>query len=287
MAPFRLAHLSDPHLLWTTPRGVELLGKRGLSALNWARRRSAEHRLDVADRLRAHLLEAAPDAIAVTGDVVNFALPGEFTAARPWLETLGSPDKVLVIPGNHEAIAGNWSDAMRRAWGPYAPDLPRLTRHGPLGLIQLSTACVTPPFMASGRLSDPDAAPRLIAEAEEAGLLPVVLMHHPPTRMTPRRKGLAEMSRVQRALSRAALILHGHTHRADLSTFAGPHGPVPVIGVPSFSMTPTGRHPAGAWRLLSFEGNTLTVAEHALASDMTIRTRTPLRFVLPGGGVTG
>lgn len=281
LEPFRLAHLSDPHLALALPRGREWLGKRGLSALNWYRRRARLHRVEIADRLVADLQAAAPDAIAVTGDVVNFALPREFAAARAWLDRLGPPDRVLVVPGNHEALAGAWAAEMAQAWGPYAPGLPRLTRHVDHALIQLSSACVTPPFLAGGRLAEPGAARRMLAKAVAAGLCPIVLMHHPPIALTARRKGLADLDGVQAALGQAALVLHGHTHGAELGTFPGVAGAVPVVGVPSLSMVPGGRHPAGAWRLFEFTGAHVTMTERAITSGGDVTARTPTILTLP------
>jgi 3',5'-cyclic AMP phosphodiesterase CpdA len=291
LSPFRLAHLSDPHLPLAVPRGWEVFGKRGLSAISWHRRRSKRHLSGVAATLTAHMLEAKPDVIAVTGDVVNFALPREFAASKTWLEQLGPPERVLVIPGNHEALAGNWQRSMAQAWGPYAAPLPRMTRHGPIGLVQLSTACVTPPFLASGRLDQPNQASLLIAEAEAAGLLPIVLMHHPPTALTSKRKGLADLPMVQAALKGAALVLHGHTHQSKLSYFPGAYGTVPVLGIPSLSMKPDVKlressdleasQTAGAWRMLEFSGRQVTVTEYALQSDRTVAARPPICLTLP------
>src|SRR5262245_25012223 len=160
---FVLAHVSDPHLgPVPTPRLAELVGKRGLGFINWHRRRRL-HRPDVLDALVADLAAAAPDHIAVTGDLVNIALDGEFGAARQWLAGLGSPHDVTVVPGNHDAyvraaigFAGRHWDAFMRgdASSPLAPTarFPFVRRRGPVALIGLSTAVPTAPFMATGRL---------------------------------------------------------------------------------------------------------------------------------------
>ena len=53
--------------------------------------------------LVADLKARTPDHIAVTGDLVNLSLPSEFVAARAWLDALGNPRDVSVVPGNHDA----------------------------------------------------------------------------------------------------------------------------------------------------------------------------------------
>ncbi len=87
---FVLAHLSDPHLApLPKPRWPELVGKRVTGYLNWRRRRQLIHRADVLARIIADLKSQWPDHIAVTGDLVNIALAGEYAPARGWLESLG------------------------------------------------------------------------------------------------------------------------------------------------------------------------------------------------------
>src|SRR6266705_648952 len=101
---FLLAHLSDPHIgPLPTPRPAELAGKRALGFLNWHRRRRAIHRPEVLDLLARDLAAAGADHIVVTGDLVNLALAAEFAPARAWLGRLGPPDRVTLVPGNHDA----------------------------------------------------------------------------------------------------------------------------------------------------------------------------------------
>ena len=104
MAAFTLAHLSDPHLPpLPAARLRDLAGKRALGYLNWTRNRHKYHRRDVLDALVSDMQEQRPDHIAITGDLVNLALEAEFSPAQAWLESVGPPDQVTVIPGNHDA----------------------------------------------------------------------------------------------------------------------------------------------------------------------------------------
>src|ERR1700688_3535954 len=161
MAAFTLAHLSDPHLPpLPAPRLRELAGKRALGYLNWTRNRKRFHRRDVLDALVSDLQAQGPDHSAITGDLVNLALEAEFAPALRWLEGVGAPDRVTVIPGNHDAYVRATRHRFAEAWGNYlagdaARDgvtFPSLRRRGPVALISVSSAVPTPPLMATGWL---------------------------------------------------------------------------------------------------------------------------------------
>src|SRR6266704_276245 len=194
---FVLAHLSDPHLgPVPLPRFRELTGKRALGFVNWHRRRFVRHRPEALEALVHDLRSAAPDHIAVTGDLVNIALEKEFPPAREWLSRLGSPHDVSMVPGNHDAYvrdaiehpASHWGDYMRGdGIGTGAPHsrsgpFPYVRRRGPAALIGLSTALPTAPFLATGKLGA-DQLMRLsdaLAHLAHEGLFRIVLIHHPP-----------------------------------------------------------------------------------------------------------
>ena len=126
---FVLAHLSDLHMA-LTPRLSELAGKRGLGFINWQRGRKYIHRRETLDVITRDVKAAAADHIAVTGDLVNLSLPVEYAAARAWLDNLGPPHDVTVIPGNHDAYvppsAGRTGEVLGRL---YARRRRRRTRH--------------------------------------------------------------------------------------------------------------------------------------------------------------
>jgi hypothetical protein len=160
MAAFTLAHLSDPHLPpLPRPRLTELAGKRAFGYLNWTRNRHLYHRRDVLDVLISDLQAQVPDHIAITGDLVNLALEAEFTLAKAWLETVGPPQRVTVVPGNHDAYVRATAHRFSATWGSYlAGDdtqyhdgtiFPALRRRGPLALVSVSSAVPTPPLMAT------------------------------------------------------------------------------------------------------------------------------------------
>jgi 3',5'-cyclic AMP phosphodiesterase CpdA len=264
MAPFKLAHLSDPHLPpLPRPRLKELAGKRALGYLNWTRNRHKYQRRDVLDSLVADMLTQAPDHIAVTGDLVNLALEAEFAPALAWLESIGPSDRVTAIPGNHDAYVRATRHRHGEVWTTYlASDdpadmaFPALRRRGPLALISLSSAVPTAPFMATGTLGPAQlAALEGMLERLAADDVFRVLMVHHPLSSDSRHKRLTDSAALQALIRRhgVELILHGHDHVHSTVWFEGPNGEIPAIGVPSASALAHGRYPAAAYSLFSIE----------------------------------
>jgi 3',5'-cyclic AMP phosphodiesterase CpdA len=265
MNMFLLAHLSDPHLApLPRPRWSELAGKRATGYINWRRKRHLIHRSDVLARIVADLKARAPDHIAVTGDLVNIALAGEFIAARAWLAALGSPRDVTVVPGNHDVYVPATARNPHLLWGDYMLGendwaFPFLRRRGPLALIGLSSAVPTAPFMATGRLGAEQIAvlAELLERCGDDGLFRVVLIHHPPRSLPSRRfKRLLDGAELRAVLARhgAELVIHGHDHEHALIYLDGPQRRIPVVGVPSASEAPPGEHDAAGYNLYRIDG---------------------------------
>ena len=248
MAAFTLAHLSDPHLPpLPAARLRDLAGKRAFGYLNWTRNRHKFHTRDVLDALVTDIQAQGPDHIAITGDLVNLALEAEFTPARTWLQSVGAPDRVTVVPGNHDAYVRATQHRFAEAWGDYlvgdetphrgAP-FPSLRRRGPLALIGLSSAVPTPPLMATGRLGrgQLEALERMLVTLSAEQAFRVLLVHH-PLRSDSRIKRLTDSRPLLALLKRhgVELVLHGHDHIHSTIWIDGPQGKIPAVGVPSAS----------------------------------------------------
>lgn len=263
-AAFILAHLSDPHLPpLPSPRLSELAGKRALGYLNWTRNRHKFHKREVLDTLVSDLQAQVPDHIAITGDLVNLALEAEFAPSRAWVESVGAPDRVTVIPGNHDAYVRATQHRFAEAWGNYlagddASDrgvaFPAVRRRGPLALISVSSAVPTPPLMATGWLgrSQLDALEPILADLSSEQAFRVLLIHH-PLRSDARAKRLTNSSQLLALLKQhgVELVLHGHDHIHSTIWIDGPSGSIPAIGVPSASALAHGRYPAAAYNLFA------------------------------------
>lgn len=269
---FRLAHLSDPHL-GPLPDVTyrDLASKRITGYVNWQRNRKRHLHDGVIDALTDDMWKMEPDHVALTGDLVNLALDIEIDMARRWLEELGTPERVSVVPGNHDAYVPGAFDKACRAWGPWmtgdgadAPTgrnaFPYLRIRGPVALVGVTTALATAPFMATGRF-DREQARRmgtLLDRARAEGLFRVVMIHHPPVRdAAPAHKRLFGITQFQTTVLKhgAELVLHGHTHLPTVNRIPGPDGPIPVVGVAAAGEGSGKLRPLAHYNLFDIEGS--------------------------------
>jgi 3',5'-cyclic AMP phosphodiesterase CpdA len=270
---FTLAHLSDIHLSpMPHARRRHLLSKRILGYVNWHRGRKLVHRREFLDVLTRDLLERNPDHIAVTGDLVNLGLPEEFLRAADWLHHLGKPADVTVIPGNHDAYVRLHPDKSTRHWHPYmeandagaalfaTPEtgFPFVRRFGDIGIVALSSAIPTMPFVAAGKLGKPQLS--YLASALDRlgreGLFRVVLIHHPPLPgQSGWRRGLRDAKKFRDVVREhgAELVLHGHRHEQTVHELDTVSGPAIVVGVPSASEAIEGRTPTARYNEYNIE----------------------------------
>ena len=297
-----LAQFSDVHLGPLPQVSVaDLASKRLLGYLNWQRTRSRIHGDAVLSALVADMHAARPDQIVVTGDLVNLGLPAEYRQARAWLETLGSPHDVTVIPGNHDAYVASGVAHYVAQWKDYARGdgeggetvFPFLRRRGALALIGVSSAVPTGPFMATGRIgaAQAKALAALLTETARENLFRVVLIHHPVAEgAATRMRRLVDAARFRTVIAEhgAELVLHGHNHRTMVMAIPGPRGAVPVVGATATSLRPRPHHAGGGYNLFSIDGEPgawrLTMRERAVSEAGTVETRLERALTVPGTG---
>jgi 3',5'-cyclic AMP phosphodiesterase CpdA len=254
-----IAQMTDVHLgpiVGFSPRYWNM--KRAIGFINWRKNRRHAYSQSVLDRIVADLHAQRPDHIAITGDLVNIGLPEEIEAAAAWLRSVGTPDRVSVIPGNHDIYSHIGADAGVNRWAGFMAstssefatdeaDFPFVRRIGKIALVGLNSAVKTRPFMAHGRLG-PAQLRRLdtiLRATSKAGLFRLVMIHHPPLPgQAPASRGLHDAPALAKVLSDAGaeLVIHGHNHRN--MTAALPHGnrSIPVIGAPSAALGIAHRH---------------------------------------------
>lgn len=285
--PFRLAHLSDPHVgPIARPRLRELAGKRLTGYVNYRRGRHLIHDMAMLERISADLLEQKPDHVALTGDLVNIGLESEFVTAQRFVERLGDPAFVSVIPGNHDAYVRSsfrYMAATTAPWmvgdGETKPAFPYLRRRDGVALIGLSSGVPTAPLLASGKLGSRQLAElvTLLKRLREEGLLRVVMIHHPPgVGGASYGRGLTDAAAFEAAIREAGaeLIIHGHNHRHSVKRIAGADGPVPIVGVASASAVPGSPKHVAAWHLYELSGK-----------PGAAKLRMTVRGLLPSGAI--
>ncbi|MDB5968142.1 MAG: 3,5-cyclic phosphodiesterase CpdA [Hydrocarboniphaga sp.] len=265
MTATTLAHFSDPHLAYEPRLSLaQRFSKRQLSALSWARGRSKSQQHDLLERLVADVRAAAPDHWAITGDIANFSLPGEFPAAAAWLSALAPAGQVSVVPGNHDALVAL---EHRQGWGLWQPWMsnddgseswPYVRERGDIALIGVSSALPTPPLLASGRVgaAQLQRLEQRLGELGRRGLCRVLMIHHPvASGAISARKALRDAAELRAVIKRAGveLVLHGHARDARLDALAGPAGVVPCLGLPSASAAPGARDAGARWQLLRIQ----------------------------------
>jgi 3',5'-cyclic AMP phosphodiesterase CpdA len=283
---FTLAHLSDPHLPpLRSPRLKDLVTKRFYGHQSWIRRRRFIHRREVVDKMIEDIQRARVDHVAITGDLVNIATEAEFVGAAEWLAQVGTPDRVTLVPGNHDAYVpvafekgiGLWQDyftsdlSLGRMHADDSP-FPFVRTRRNVALIGLSTALPTPPLVASGTLGaiQLHRLGEILAALKERGFFRVVLIHHPPLPgMNSPRKALTDASAFREVIERegAEIVLHGHNHEHSMRQVFSASGHAYVLGVPSASALPRHGKPAAAWYLYR-----IGRAKGAWQCDVTVRS---------------
>ena len=258
-----LAHLSDPHIsCLDSITARDLVSKRLFGFLKWKLHRGAEHGHNLLSALQADLKQTKPDQIAVTGDLTHLGLPSEYNKARHWLQTLGSPTRVTVIPGNHDSYVkliwhqtmAHWADYMisvlpgEENLNPVNTEsiFPSLRIRGCIAIIGVNTSRPSAPHLATGSIGagQLQRLEALLAQTAQKQYFRVLLIHHPPTRGTVSwRKRLTDAPALRTVLDEhgTELILHGHAHRTHHNFLKTPSGIIPVMGVPS--ITALGRTP--------------------------------------------
>lgn len=268
---FRLAHLSDLHLGPLPDISYrELASKRITGYVNWQRHRRKAIHNGVTDALLHDIARHEVDHLAVTGDLVNLALDAEIDIARDWLTMAGEPDRLSVVPGNHDAYVPGALHKACRAWRPWMTGekthvrqsesgFPYLRTCDNVALIGVSSAHATAPFLALGTFREEQAASvaTLLDMAADRGLFRIVMIHHPPVRgLTTANKRLYGIGLFQKTIARhgAELVLHGHTHDPTLSWIRGKGHNVPVLGVTAAGQGTAGEKQPAQYNLVEIDG---------------------------------
>ena len=206
--PFLLAQVSDLHIKAGGRLSYKVVDTAGLL------RACIRHML---------ALPQVPDAVAFTGDLVDFGRPDEYATLRELLSPLKMP--VYLIPGNHDERTALRNGFPDHAYLRQSADLVNYAIEAhPMRILGLDT---TVPGQSAG-LASPDRLAWLDAKlAEQPGKATVVLMHHPPFHTFighMDRQGLGNSGAFEQVIRRhpqVERLLCGHLHRPITARFGG------------------------------------------------------------------
>ncbi|TNE88310.1 MAG: metallophosphoesterase [Deltaproteobacteria bacterium] len=183
----RIAHMTDIH--WQVrPSFGDLSPKRVLGSLNlYVRGRHSHFTEAVQGSLVQHVLELAPDAVFITGDLTAQALDTEFAKAKLALQPLLERIPTLIIPGNHDVytFGSQRSRRMEAHFGEWMG----LDAHRPVARLDVGDVTLLGldpnrphPVFASGIVprDQLDGLAAILADPEMAERRIILGMHHPP-----------------------------------------------------------------------------------------------------------
>lgn len=262
---FRLAHISDIHFApLPQPKWHELLSKRLTGYINWQRSRQ----YDISNRVLNELIEDIKQQninhLHISGDLVNLALPKEFSQVVNWLQNILPSQQVSVIPGNHDAYLIGSINQFTASFAPWLscdsspdplpakikelidnnPDIfPYIKIRDKIAIIGLNSAVAMPPFIAAGYVNNKQIKllNKLLKLCQAEQFFRIVSIHHPPFfKLKQAAKALYGLNSLLACLSEAGaeLVLHGHTHKATIKQIKGSgNNIIPVIGISAAGQT--------------------------------------------------
>ncbi|MBV1905403.1 MAG: metallophosphoesterase [Pseudomonadales bacterium] len=227
----RLIHITDPHLTHLNATHFnEQKGKRRLGYLSWKRKRRRIHSAEILEKLVHSIKAHRPDQVLITGDLVHIGLPDEIQQAKSWLNALGTPDQITLVPGNHDVyqsecwrnISANWLEylGINQAIDSDIPGdcYPVVKSFQHIQVISLSS-CEAMPFYSAQGILRPEQLSRfeqILRQAEQDNRPTAWLLHHPPLKnLTAWRRALKDTRALETLIKRyqPAFVLYGHNHR--------------------------------------------------------------------------
>ncbi len=228
----RIAQLSDLHIY--SPDSLKasafftgcLPNRRFLGAANFIMGRKSVHSVEVLRAAVAAVSQARADHCVITGDLSNLAIDAEFAFVRSIIAPLGGPERLSVIPGNHDCYTPESIRAARfeKHYGDLVfvdgrSGFPAYKDFDGCRLILARTPAMTPPGFSWGRLGDEQMAEivRLAREADGQGRYVVLAQHHHLHDRGDVHEWTGPFKDRDRELAMLAdapvgVVLHGHDH---------------------------------------------------------------------------
>ena len=247
----KIAHISDPHMTSLDDvKWHELLNKRILGYFSWRLNRRNSHSVEILSHTLDDLARRQPDHVIISGDLTHLGTINECLEASAWLNGIGAPEHISIVPGNHDCYVAADFDATIGRWLAYMQGdpnerdavnrFPYLRIRDTVALIGLSTAVPTAPFFATGRLGAEQLQRlhHLLETTANRGLYRLIVLHHgPQPGASGHRRRLVDAGEFLSTLEEAGaeLIIHGHGHRQVHQALEAGGRSIPVFGVPSAS----------------------------------------------------
>jgi 3',5'-cyclic AMP phosphodiesterase CpdA len=205
-----IAQISDLHIVSEGARCYGLVDTNEL----------AKRAIDAINRLKTR-----PDAVVVTGDIIDTAKATDYSVARDILARLEVP--YFPVSGNHDLSAGLKNSFAGRGLAAVSSPQDRLCYAADIGAIRLVTLDSSVPRAPHGALSEAQLS-FLDHELSVARNRPAVIaVHHPPIATghpSMDRFGLREPTELAAVVARHPNVLRiicGHCHRGIFGSFAG------------------------------------------------------------------
>jgi 3',5'-cyclic AMP phosphodiesterase CpdA len=245
------------------------------------------------DALLASLAAAAPDLIAVSGDLTQRARRREFAAARAFFDRL-RPTPMVIVPGNHDVPLYNVVRRFARPLGRFerllGADRGACFRDREIAVLGINSARSL--TFKEGRISFAQMEQIVRAFAADGkAVLKVVVIHHPlaPPEGSP---GLGRVGRWRPALAalRQAgvhLVLSGHHHHGfsgELEMPAGAAGAVLVVHAGTAVSTRTRGEEPNSYNLIRCDGARRVTVAVCTWNGGRFAEAPPRTFDYAGGG---
>ena len=194
-------------------------------------------RPDVIDATEAHVHQARYDVVAISGDVAQRSLSGEFQRAAVFIREASKVSQVIIVPGNHDVAW--WTSPMhvlgteplyRRYRRHISADLEPVLRvpgavfvgvntsHG-VARYTLTTRPRDVSIIGAVQPSQLDRVSTMCAQTAPTDLRVVVMHHNPVLGQLSNRYGIKHAARIldSYAANGVDLVLCGHDHQEALN----------------------------------------------------------------------
>ncbi len=230
-----IAQLTDLHLVERNYAQRRLESRARLQYLSFGRPLAPEARRNRVSSALREVCARNVDHLLITGDLTEDGHAEQFEVLAELLaDSRISPERVTLVPGNHDAYIdeGGFARALRGPLRAYAAtsSIASALRFRDVTIVPVSTAFQQSPLRSAGAIAAHELASlaAIATDPSRAGYPIVFAQHHPPGAafmpLVQWLDGLTEHSALSHLFRRCPHlhVMHGHTHRcSDKSACVG------------------------------------------------------------------